>query len=47
MRSSGSYNAPLFVIAPMLLISAVLFARIDPTRPLIPATPGKEEVVCA
>lgn len=34
---SGNYNAPLFVIAAMLLISACLFWRIDPTRPL-PAT---------
>ncbi len=47
MKSFGSYNAPLFIIAPMMLISAVLFARIDPTRPLIPATPVEEEVVCA
>jgi predicted MFS family arabinose efflux permease len=47
MKSFDSYNAPLFVIAPMMLISAVLFARIDPTRPLIPAAPRQEEVVCA
>jgi MFS transporter, ACS family, glucarate transporter len=47
MKSFDSYNAPLFVIAPMMLISAVLFARIDPTQPLIPATPREEEVVCA
>jgi MFS family permease len=31
----GSYHLPLFLIAAMLLISASLFSRIDPTRPLI------------
>jgi MFS transporter, ACS family, glucarate transporter len=40
VRASGSYDAPLFVIAAMVLLSALLFARIDPTRPLIPAAPG-------
>jgi len=30
----NDYNAPLFVIAFMLLFSAVMFALIDPTRPL-------------
>jgi MFS family permease len=29
-----SYSAPLCVIAVMVLVSAVLFSRIDPTRPL-------------
>jgi MFS-type transporter involved in bile tolerance (Atg22 family) len=28
------YNLPLFIIAFMLLLSAALFTRIDPTRPL-------------
>jgi MFS transporter, ACS family, glucarate transporter len=31
----GSYDAPLCVIAAMLVVSAVLFSRIDPTRPLV------------
>jgi ACS family glucarate transporter-like MFS transporter len=34
--ATGSYDAPLFVIAAMVLLSALLFAWIDPTRPLIP-----------
>jgi MFS family permease len=38
---SGSYDAPLFVIAAMVLVSALLFARIDATRPLIPDEPGR------
>jgi MFS transporter, ACS family, glucarate transporter len=41
VRASGSYDAPLFVIAAMVLASALLFAWIDPTRPLIPAEPGR------
>ena len=39
----GSYNAPLFVIAAMLLVSSALFSRIDPTKPLVSEsgeTPG-------
>jgi nitrate/nitrite transporter NarK len=31
---SGSYQAPLYLIAGMLLISAALFSRIDPTKSL-------------
>jgi MFS family permease len=34
VKWSGNYHAPLLAIASMLLISASLFARIDPTRPL-------------
>jgi ACS family glucarate transporter-like MFS transporter len=34
----GSYDAPLFAITAMMLVSAVLFSRIDPTRPLVPAS---------
>src|SRR5690606_8796897 len=30
-----SYNVPVFVIAGMLLISAFLFSRIDPRKPLV------------
>jgi ACS family glucarate transporter-like MFS transporter len=50
VRASGSYDAPLFIIAAMVLLSALLFARIDPTRPLIPAAPGgliAGEATCA
>jgi hypothetical protein len=36
--TSGDYNAPLFVIAAMVLLSAALFWQIDPTRPLVPAS---------
>jgi MFS family permease len=44
----GGYAAPLVVIACMVLLSAVLFSRIDPTRPLIPAPdPAPAEEVCA
>jgi ACS family glucarate transporter-like MFS transporter len=48
--ASGSYDAPLFVIAAMVLLSALLFAWIDPTRPLIPAEPAAQiagEPMCA
>jgi MFS family permease len=31
---TGSYDAPLLVIAAMLALSALLFSRIDPARPL-------------
>ena len=34
----GSYNAPLFVIGTMLMISSVLFAFINPEKPLVPDT---------
>ena len=33
--ATGNYNFPLFIISGMLLISAFLFLRIDPTKPLI------------
>ena len=35
VQSTGNYNAPLFVIAAMLVIAALLFLRIDPTKPLV------------
>lgn len=37
---SGDYNLPIFVIAGMVLLSAWLFWRIDPTRPLVDGQPG-------
>jgi MFS family permease len=36
----GTYDAPLFAIAAMMFVSAILFSRIDPTRPLVPADEG-------
>ncbi|MDR2936181.1 MAG: MFS transporter, partial [Rikenellaceae bacterium] len=35
VSSTGNYNYPLFVIAGMLIISAILFLGIDPTKPLV------------
>jgi predicted MFS family arabinose efflux permease len=40
----GGYRAPLWVIAALLLLSALLFARIDPTRPLVAVV--EEETAC-
>ena len=40
----GDYNAPLFVIAAMLLTSALLFSRIDATRPLFAAVQRERAV---
>ena len=37
VESSGNYNLPLYMIAGMLLVSALLFAFINPEKPLIPA----------
>ena len=35
VESSGNYNLPLYMIAVMLIISAVLFAFINPEKPLV------------
>ena len=35
VQAYGSYNPPLFGMAAMLLVSALLFLKIDPTRPLV------------
>jgi ACS family glucarate transporter-like MFS transporter len=35
-----SYNAPLLIIAGMVLVAAVLFSRIDPSKPLLPLEPA-------
>jgi MFS transporter, ACS family, glucarate transporter len=35
VQATGSYNAPVWIVGGMVLIAAVLFARIDPTRRLI------------
>jgi sugar phosphate permease len=34
--NDGNYDLPLLFLTPSLLVSAVLFAMIDPTRPLVP-----------
>lgn len=35
VKATGNYNFPLFVISGMLVISALLFLRIDASRPLV------------
>jgi len=35
VRRFGSYDAPILLIALMVMLSAFLFWRIDPTRPLV------------
>ncbi len=35
VQSSGNYNLPLYMIAGMLIISAVLFSFINPTKPIV------------
>ena len=35
VQSSGNYNLPLYMIAGMLLVSAVLFSFINPTKPIV------------
>ncbi len=35
VQSSGNYNLPLYMIAGMLLISALLFSFINPTKPIV------------
>lgn len=34
VQISGSYRSPLWIISGMLLVSAFLFSKIDPTREL-------------
>ena len=35
VRARGNYHEPLWLIAAMVLVAALLFPRIDPTRPLV------------
>ena len=35
VESSGNYNLPLYMIAGMLIISAILFTFINPTKPIV------------
>ncbi|MBX6314126.1 MAG: MFS transporter, partial [Isosphaeraceae bacterium] len=46
--SAGGYDAPLYPIAAMVLLSAFLFTRLDPSKPLIPAEDVRaiEEPTC-
>ncbi len=43
VQQSGNYNLPLYMIALMLVISAILFAFINPSNPIIQenTSPGK------
>jgi len=34
LKATGSYNAPLAIIAAMVMMGAYLFSRVDPTQPL-------------
>jgi MFS family permease len=36
VQSTNNYQTPVLMVAAMVLIAAVLFSRIDPTRPLVP-----------
>jgi MFS family permease len=49
MSGARGYDAPLFVIATMVLLSALLFLGLDPTRPLIPLhdVVAAREATCA
>lgn len=38
VQATGNYNFPLYIIAGMLLISALLFLRIDPEKKIIPGS---------
>lgn len=47
VEASGDYNRPIFVIAGMVMLSAWLFWRIDPTRPLVEEPAGNaKEAAC-
>ena len=35
VQQSGNYNLPLYMISAMLIVSAVLFAFINPTKPIV------------
>jgi MFS transporter, ACS family, glucarate transporter len=41
VKATGSYNVPIWGIAAMVMIAALLFTRIDPTRQLIEDRPIK------
>ena len=35
VQQSGNYNLPLYMIAAMLIVSAVMFAFINPAKPIV------------
>ncbi len=37
VKATASYQAPVWIIAAMVMLAALLFTRIDPTRQLLPA----------
>ena len=41
VKATGSYNVPIWGVAAMVMIAALLFTRIDPTRQLIDEGPVK------
>jgi MFS family permease len=50
VKEFGNYDAPLLVIAAMVLASALLFGLVEPARQLVPAeakTPPAEDPACA
>ena len=42
VKAYHSYNAPLFPMATMVMVSSLLFLKIDPTQPLVPETVRSE-----
>ena len=40
VQATGSYNPPLWIIAGLVMFSAYLFSRIDPTQPLVEPLPA-------
>jgi predicted MFS family arabinose efflux permease len=44
VTAMGSYQAPLWIVAGMVMVAAILFTRIDPTRPLLVEDRVKVEV---
>jgi MFS transporter, ACS family, glucarate transporter len=39
LTATGSYNAPVLIIAGVVFLAAILFSRIDPTVPVLPDEP--------
>jgi len=44
VTAMGSYQSPLWIVAGMVMVAAILFTRIDPTRPLLAEDRVKVEV---
>lgn len=45
LRASGSYKVSLCIISGMVMVSAILFSRIDPTKPITSGAPGESAVL--